>query len=132
MIALLMAFSAMQPTIGANVRGGSVSFPDAAAPHMMPYMNCIVSGMNADPRLPTSDPALLRAIHAFAMARCRNMRQSVFLDTDRALRRDPNYRDPGRRRTAVAAWLDQIDQSADALSDTLGNLNASNPAGSHN
>ena len=132
MIALVFALAAMQPTVGSNMRGGSVSFPDGVAPYMMPYINCIVAGMNADRRLPSGDPAVLRAIQSDALVHCKSVRQAVFDDTDRALKNVAAYRDDNRRRAMIENVLNQIDHMDDALVVPPAVPNVATPSNPHN
>jgi hypothetical protein len=123
MIAELLALL-VQPTITNAVPGLSIDIPPVIAGQVIPYMNCTIKRSNADPRMPTSDPVIVRAIGADARAACADLRRRGEEQADRILRRDRAHRDPASRAAFIAAAFDQVDRASETFAAALESMNA--------
>jgi hypothetical protein len=124
MISALVAALLVQPTISSNMPGASIDLPPAIAPHVLPYMNCTMRRSNADPRMPTGEVAVLRAINADARAACADVRRRGTEAASRVLRRDRAHCNPALRLAFIGRVFDQVDRAQEALAAAVERMNA--------
>lgn len=113
--ALLLA-AVPPPPSGKALPVGAVEILDPIAGAVSRYSRCIRESMKARGALPAIDPSTYRRDVEKSIEACATVRREAVAESDAALARAPDYRDPERRRAAIAHAFDGTDsQQRDRL-----------------